>query len=86
MTGHKCGNKQFHRLDVWDEIMDQEGNESEGEEGPDGEGKLAYISLNAITSMTIPNFKTIKVTGHVGKQSVNVFIDCFIHPKVVQKL
>ncbi|XP_071905722.1 uncharacterized protein [Coffea arabica] len=91
VAGHRCGNKQFHRLEVWDELVEDEGNESVEEDDTLDEGQLAHISLNAMTSMSVPNFRTMRVTGHVGKQNVNIFIDCgsshnFIHPRVVQKL
>ncbi|XP_071901048.1 uncharacterized protein [Coffea arabica] len=91
-AGHRCGNKQFHMLEVWDDMPEEEeeGSGSEEEDALD-EGQLAHISLNAMTTMSVPNFKTMRVTGHVGRQSVNIFIDCgsshnFVHPKVVQKL
>ena len=91
VAGHRCGTKQSHRVDVWDEVVDEEESESVEEEEIVDEGKLAHISLNAMTSMTVPNFRTMRVTGHVEKQTVNTFIDCgsshnFIHPRVVQKL
>nr|XP_027126014.1 uncharacterized protein LOC113742375 [Coffea arabica] len=90
-AGHRCGNQQFHRLEVWDDMSGEEENESGSEEDTLDEGQLAHISLNAMTNMSVPNFRTMRVTGHVGRQPVNIFIDCgsshnFIHPKVVQKL
>ena len=68
--------------------MDEEESESAEQEETVDEGKLAHISLNAMTSMTVPNFRTMRVTGHVEKQTVNIFIDCgsshnFIHPSGV---
>lgn len=98
MAGHRCGESQFHKLEVWDEGVEEEEDEAAGASEMKGEeldenreGNLAYISLNAMSTMAVPTFRTIRVTGHVGKQLINVFIDCgsshnFIHPSVVQKL
>ena len=90
-AGHRCGSKQFHRLEVWDDTPDKEETDTEDEENAIDEGQLAHISLHAMTNMAVPNFRTMRVTGHVERQSVSIFIDCgsshnFIHPKVVQKL
>ena len=89
--GHKCGNKQFHRLEVRDDSGEKDEGETEVEECKTDEGKLAHMSINAISSMVVPNFRTMRVTRHMGKQSINVFINYgtshnFIHPNVVQKL
>ena len=64
--------------------------ESEEEEEV-SQGNLAHISLNAMTLAAVPKFRTMRVTGHVGKTSVNIFIDYgsshnFIHPDLVNKL
>ncbi|XP_071927614.1 uncharacterized protein [Coffea arabica] len=87
----RCENKQFHRLEVWDDTPDKKEPKTEGEEDAIDKGQLAYISLNAMTNIAVPNFMTMRVTGHVGKQSVNIFIDCgsshnFIHPKSGHKV
>lgn len=95
--GHKCANKQFFKLEVWDDNINEDGEEEVealDEGGIDEEGcggNLAHISFNAMTSMAVPTFRTMRITGHVGKQTINIFIDCgsshnFIHPSVIQKL
>lgn len=96
--GHRCGEGQVHKLEVWDEGVEDKGDrvvealEENGEEIDENEeGHLAYISLNAMSTMGVPTFKTMKVTGHVGKQLINVFVNYgsshnFIHPSTVQKL
>nr|XP_027096102.1 uncharacterized protein LOC113716000 [Coffea arabica] len=94
--GHRCGNKQFHRLEIWDDqgdVYEERGDESVEEEVDDREargGNLAHISINVMTSMAVPNFRIMMITGHVGKQLVNIHIDSgsshnFIHPNVIQR-
>ena len=64
--------------------------ESKGE-GEAVQGNLAHISLNAMTLTAVPKFRTMRVTGNVGKTSINIFIDCgsshnFVHPDLISKL
>ena len=72
--GHRCGNKQFHRLEIWDDqgdVYEERGDESVEEEVDDREargGNLAHISINVMTSMAVPNFRIMRIRGHVGKQ------------------
>ncbi|XP_071924436.1 uncharacterized protein [Coffea arabica] len=94
-VGHRCKNRQLFRLEV---CAEEDGEELEIESEEEGEasqeasqGNLAHISLNAMTLTDVPKFRTMRVTGHVGKTSVNIFIDCgsshnFVHPDLVNKL
>ena len=54
-------------------------------------GQLVHISVCAMTSTLRPNFRTMRITGHVGTRTVSIFIDYgsshnFVHPNVVKDL
>ena len=61
------------------------------QEDEETEENLAHISMHAMNSTVTLSFKMMRVTGHVGTKSINIFIDYessynFIHPNVVNKL
>ena len=54
------------------------------------EGNLAQISANAMCSLKVPNFKTMRIHGNSGKKAFNNLIECgsshnFLHPEVVKR-
>ncbi|XP_027157841.1 uncharacterized protein LOC113759461 [Coffea eugenioides] len=90
-VGCRCRNRQLFQLEVCAEDEDEELEVESEEEGDVSQANLAHIPLNAMTLTAVPKFRTMRVTGHVGKTSVNIFIDCgsshnFIHPDLINKL
>lgn len=68
--GHKCKGKrpQFYHLEL---EMDEEDVEEEGEE--ENTRELAQIFVHALAGIT--NFQTLRVTGHHGKNKLQVLLD-----------
>ena len=89
---HQCKKRQLYRIEYVEELEEAlEGVDHEGEEGEIvTESDLAQISTNAISSLRVPNFSTMRVHGNIGKKAFSALRDCgsshnFLHPEVVKK-
>ena len=84
--------RQLYGIEMQEEEEDtMEEEDQMVQEDEETEENLAHISMHAMNSTVTLSFKMMRVTGHVGTKSINIFIDYessynFIHPNVVNKL
>lgn len=90
--GHQCQSRQLYRIECIEEGVEED--ESGGLEDDDQalltEGNLAQISTNAMCSLMVPNFRTMRIHGQADKRTFSILIDCgsshnFLHPNMVRK-
>lgn len=58
---------------------------------PISKGNLPHIYVSAMIAIVMPNFRIMRVDGHIGGRNVNIFIDCrsshnFIHFNTIKLL
>lgn len=92
--GHKCAKRQLYRIEFVDddEVIPAVDNEPhEGDISQAEEEPLAHISLHAMTTAAVPQYRTMRITGHAGKRPIKILVyggssHNFIHPALVQAL
>lgn len=72
--GHRCVRKQLYLLEVDDGVRDLAMDvENQDDEGVEDENPL--ISIHAINGSSSKGFRTMRVTGRVGRKAVHILID-----------
>ncbi|XP_042059609.1 uncharacterized protein LOC121804134 [Salvia splendens] len=72
--GHRCARKQLYLLEIDDGVRDSSIEaEIQDEEINDDENPL--ISIHAINGSPSRGFRTMRVTGRVGKKAIHILID-----------
>ncbi|XP_042012423.1 uncharacterized protein LOC121760896 [Salvia splendens] len=72
--GHRCARKQIYLLEI-DDGMHAVDYEFEVITEELGEDKNPFISIHAINGSSARGFRTMRVTGRIGKKALHILID-----------